>query len=107
MVDVTTYGSYKADPDWGFVDAGGHRHVWVGLDVSETHWVQDEGWWCYDCHEQHAESHLECIHCGETIEPGMIPDIPRQVIPGLVHYYLNDKPIDKAGAETLIRSLEL
>lgn len=62
-----------------------------------------ETYWCEDCFCEHTETHLECVICGEEIEPGTVaPSGFREFTPGPKSYYLNDEEITEERYREII-----
>lgn len=99
-IEVTSL-SPEPDPNWHYTDREGHEHRYDnGYPTLVS--VADETYWCGDCNDEHADSHLECPLCHETIRPGTRgPSAFRQFIQGPVEYYLDDEPISPERYEEL------
>jgi hypothetical protein len=96
--------NWRPDPSWLFRDAAGHEHRWWTNGAPATAYspehtyevptirrVIDEQWIDEDGSEREA-SHLECLECGEHVEPGHMSDTYRQFIPGIRRFYIDGEP---------------
>ena len=95
----------EPDPDWRYTDQQGHKHAYVPGE--EDHYptlvtVLEEPYWCPDCHDEHQDSHHECVICGEEIVPGSrVPPGPTYM-PGMKQAFLNDEPISGEHADEIL-----
>jgi hypothetical protein len=103
VIEVTSNGM-RPDPKWRFTDAHGHEHYRADDGTCPTLVnVVDDTYWCFDCDDEHTDSHLGCAICGEEIKPGLLPPSPfREFIQGRTAYYLNDVPISPERYEELL-----
>jgi hypothetical protein len=101
-IEVSMLSPRDPDPRWRFVDAAGHEHHWDGDRTPTLEPKLERQWWCEDCMDEHEDWVLACAQCGEVITPMTVPGQPVQRIPGPVSYYLDDEPITKEQADTLL-----
>lgn len=109
QIDVTSL--HRPAVGWVFVDAAGHSHEWwaVGAAAPATSYdprqaydvptlvlVKDGEEFWEDDDEPHDVGHLECRQCGERVEPAYTADTYQQFVPGLKHYYIDDRPVSEA-----------
>lgn len=91
MLEVTML--HRPDPNWKFTDKQGHTHKWIDLggsfqlptlrevtDVPAVMGADEDG----EFEEIPAITHLECLVCGERIEPGYRADETAQYVEGLL-----------------------
>lgn len=99
MIDVTDMGNAVPDKKWVYTDEQGHEHFYDGYPDPYPTLIDVPGemYYCADCRDDHADSHLECRICGEEIHPGMhARSSPfRMQIPGLRHYFLDGEEISQ------------
>lgn len=93
------------DANWKYTDKAGHRH-YCDYDGS-VHYptlavIQDGTWWCEDCGDEHEDSHLACLQCGERITPGTTGP-GRKWIPGRVNATIDGEPATMDEIQALIR----
>jgi hypothetical protein len=102
-VDWITTNLPQPDPNWRYTDRQGHEHYRGKHDWPTLNWIVDETWWDEDLQEEDSTGHWACPICGEAIEPGMLPP-PTHAIPivGQVQCYLNDEPVTKEHAQTIL-----
>lgn len=88
MIDATPL--QEPDPNWLYIDAEGHEHRWWHdrtptlqqiIDIPSSGDPGEDDW-------TPAVTHLECIICGEHIEPGWRTPLSRRMIGGLKSYTL-------------------
>jgi hypothetical protein len=115
-VDITT-DVPEPDPNWGTTDSHGHEHRWLITNVEggiwhsgelpTLRWVVDEEWIDEDNFER-EEGHYECVRCGDTVEPGRkMPPPIRRTIPGMRHYFIDDRPVDEETFKAAIEQAKL
>lgn len=103
QISVSTMGSRERAPDWSFTDAAGHVHTYDGALTPTLETVREPGYWCPDCHDEHADYHLACRKCGETVNPGTRPaPAASHYMAGRVEYLINDVPVSKEQAKECI-----
>lgn len=85
-IRVETSGGIAYDPKWTFTDEAGHEHRYVDQRpyYPTLREVVDHTYWCDTCRDEHEYTHMECVVCGEHIEPGTMFEGPRTLhIPGM------------------------
>jgi hypothetical protein len=108
MIDVTPMSIPNFS--WSFTDAQGHEHRWFTKDghlasgeyrLAESYhiptavMVARDTYWCSECGEDHTDSRLECVACGEVIDAGYKTNDRRMFMAGLTHYYIDDERVSK------------
>lgn len=63
---MATMGHPYILPDWSYTDKAGHPH---GPELLLAEWVVLGTYWCDMCRDEHEDTELRCILCGEEIEP--------------------------------------
>lgn len=66
-VNVEAMTQVEPDPNWRFVDYGGHVHTWATL--GRTCRESTSEYWCEACGDEHTESSWRCLICNVEIEP--------------------------------------
>jgi hypothetical protein len=109
LIDVTSL--HRPDTRWKFVDKQGHEHRWFADNKPVTTYspsqryetptlrriVTGTGYW--EDGESYVIAHLECVQCGEEIEPGYCADEDQQFIPGLKRCYINGQSVTREEFE--------
>jgi hypothetical protein len=75
-IRVDSLDEVVADDSWSYTDLAGHTHQWVPWTettkrVPTLKRVVTGSHWCELCHDEHEDSHLECVACGEWIVPAV------------------------------------
>lgn len=111
MVDVTSLS--RPDETWEHIDQQGHRHRWEFADGSRVYnprvtatlptlrYVIDDTWIDEDGDER-TVGHHECITCGEHVDPRRTADTCRQFVPGLLHCFVDGKPVSLEDFQRLV-----
>jgi len=113
--DRIEVGSYhEKDPKWSFTDKQGHEHRWH-IPQGADDWKEQKRWKLptlravgftiyYPDGETGCGVHYYCKRCGELIHPGYrMSPFPR-FIAGPAEYYLGGVMIDKAKAESILKT---
>lgn len=99
-IEITS-STPKPDEMWRYTDRAGHEHYWQG-GYPTLRTVVEEPYWCPDCNEEHADSHLECPLCGETVYPATVVTPWREFVPGPTQWFLDDEPISEDRAQEIM-----
>jgi hypothetical protein len=102
-VEVTT-ALPQPDPRWSYTDAHGHDHAYGTQDDPYPTLARrySETYWCEECDDEHQDTWLECLRCGEMIEPGTVVDTSPRWVPGPKEYVLDGKPISPEEGERIL-----
>lgn len=110
----------RPDTGWRFTDAQGHEHRWFedgqqadGYNPSAKHstptlkWVKTGEEYYDGDDEPHDVGHLECIQCGQRVDPKYTADTNRQYAKGLAYCYINDQCVPSEEFERRAREAGL
>lgn len=101
QIDVTCLPHNVADPAWITRDAEGHVHGMIDGEYPtlkrkhKTVRYMEDGY-----PEEHTEHWYVCRRCKARVVPGTMagPSGP-QFIPGMTHYYIDEREVTKEEAE--------
>lgn len=112
-LDVTSL--HRPDPAWHFTDPSGHEHRWHvngqpasgyrpsdRYEIPTTRVVQDEPYTDEYGDEVHP-SHLECLQCRATVNPGYTADTTRQYVAGLQRCFVDGVEVSREEFERLVK----
>lgn len=110
-VDVTSVGPVP-DKHWTYTDLAGHEHAYdpanhypsLGSVLSEPYPCPYGPYDC--CGDMHISTHLECLHCGERIDPGTTTAPSRTVMNGRVEFILNGEPSTEEECRALLEAFK-
>lgn len=116
QIEVTM--NHRPDTDWRFVDASGHEHRWYVSGVPAASYdpmarhetptlmqVGDGTYWYDDDGDAHENWHMECVQCGQRIDPSYTSDMTRQFIPGLRRCLINGRTVTREHFEARLKEL--
>ncbi len=107
MIDVTSM--HRPDTSWSYPDGHGHLHCWhaegrrildgdyfpvVTYTLPTLKWIVD-GTSHYPDGTPYDYGHHECAQCGEKVEPRYTDDVYQQFVPGMAHYLVDGRHVDK------------